>query len=118
MFSIEQIAKVAFDLNAAICRGLGDDSQPSWEGAADWQKESVIDGVEYHMRWPDALACSSHNNWLRKKYKDGWTYSEVKDPEKKTHPCLVEFDKLPIEQQLKDHVFRQAVHSLMELNNG
>jgi hypothetical protein len=29
----------------------------------------------------------------------------VKDPEAKTHPCLVPYDDLPEYQQLKDRVF-------------
>nr|WP_262568797.1 hypothetical protein [Endozoicomonas gorgoniicola] len=39
-------------------------------------------------------------------------YGEVKDPAKKEHPCVVPFSKLPVEQQAKDFLFRQVVHSL------
>lgn len=28
------------------------------------------------------------------------------------HPCLLTFDELPIEQQIKDHLFREIVHAL------
>lgn len=32
---------------------------------------------------------------MANKIADGWKYGEAKDPEAKTHPCLVPFDKLP-----------------------
>jgi hypothetical protein len=32
------------------------------------------------------------------KVKDGWVYGEVKDVEAKTHPCIVPFDALSVEQ--------------------
>ncbi len=110
----EQIAKVAHEINAAFCLAFGDDSQPSWEEAPDWQVDSAMNGVAFHKANPNAGASHSHENWLEEKRKDGWTYGEVKDPEKKEHPCMVPFDALPPEQQAKDYLFRQIVHSLID----
>lgn len=44
------------------------------------------------MANPDAGDAASHENWLRDKEKDGWTFGPVKDAEKKEHPCFVPFD--------------------------
>lgn len=38
-----------------------------------------------------------------------------KNPEKKTHPCIVPFEKLPKEQQTKDVLFMAVVRSFDEL---
>ena len=46
------------------------------------------------------------------KVADGWGYGETKDPEAKTHPCMVAFDQLPREQQAKDFIFRSIVHAM------
>jgi hypothetical protein len=43
---------------------------------------------------------------------EGWVYGETKDPVAKTHPCLVAYNDLPIEQQVKDHLFRAVVKAL------
>lgn len=58
--TIEQIAKTAHELNKAYCASLGDHSQPSWEDAPDWQKDSAIRGVQFHLNNPTAGPEASH----------------------------------------------------------
>lgn len=113
---IQSIAMVAHEVNRAYCQSLGDDSQPTWEDAPEWQKESAWQGVAFHIENPDAGPDASHVNWAKQKLRDGWKHGEVKDPEAKTHPCLVKFSELPQEQQAKDYLFRAVVHSM--LNGG
>ncbi len=110
--SIEYIAKVAHEINAAYCLSCDDDSQTSWEDAPDWQKLSAINGVKFHLENPDASASASHDAWLKEKIKSGWVYGVEKDQEKRTHPCIVPFEDLPQQQKAKDFLFRQVVHSL------
>jgi len=106
------IAKVAHEVNRAYCQALGDTSQPSWEDAPQWQKDSALLGVELHTSNPDAGVEDSHNSWMKQKVEDGWVYGREKDPVKKTHPCIVPYNQLPQHQQAKDYIFRQVVHSL------
>ena len=113
--SVEFIAKVAHELNKAFCASIGDDSQTEWDDAPQWQRDSAVNGVKFHIANPNASASSSHDNWMKEKVDDGWVYGEVKDPELKTHHCIVAFEDLPVEQQSKDFIFRQVVHSLKEL---
>lgn len=110
--TIDQVAKVAHEINKAYCISIGDESQPSWEDAPQWQKDSAIDGVFFHLNNPDAGPDASHNNWMNEKIQNGWKYGELKDPENKLHPCIVPFEMLPKEQQSKDYLFRAIVHSL------
>lgn len=113
MVANEAIARVAHEVNAAFCRAYGDDSQPSWNDAPQWQKDSAINGVIFHRENPDAGPEASHNSWMAEKEADGWVYGVEKDPGKKEHPCMVPFSELPPEQQAKDFLFRQVVHSLI-----
>jgi hypothetical protein len=83
-----------------------------WDDAPDWQRNSAIEGIKFHLQNPDAGDSVSHDNWMKQKIKEGWVYGEVKDPEKKTHPCIVPFDQLPEFQQKKDALFRAIVHAL------
>ena len=109
---IEDIAKITHEINKAYCESIGDTSQTEWENAPEWQKLSAVNGVQFHLSNPDANPELSHDNWLNEKIKDGWQWGEVKNAEKKEHPCLVPYHQLPAEQKSKDYLFRQVVHSL------
>lgn len=108
--NILQIAKVCHEANRAYCQAIGDDSQAPWEQAPDWQKESAVKGVEFHLSG-DHDPSASHQSWYDEKKADGWIYGPVKDVEKKEHPCMVAYSQLPKEQQAKDYIFRAVVHS-------
>ena len=111
--NIIAIARVAHEVNRAYCQSIGDDSQPQWRDAPEWQTSSAVNGVKFHIENVDALPSASHDSWLKQKEEEGWTYGPVKDPAKKEHPCYVPYDQLPTEQKAKDYIFRQIVHSLL-----
>jgi hypothetical protein len=113
--TIKGIAKACHEANRALCDALGDTSQVEWEKAPRWQQESAINGVQFNLDNPDAAASASHDSWLAEKERDGWKYGEVKDPEKKEHPCYVPYEELPKEQQAKDHLFKAVVAALSPL---
>ena len=109
---IQKIARVCHEANRAYCLSLGDNSQPLWEDAPEWQKESAKNGVQFRIDNPNSLPSDSHNNWLEEKRKEGWVYGEKKDADKKTHPCFVPYNELPIYQQVKDKLFQSIVDIL------
>jgi hypothetical protein len=113
--TLELIARMCHETNRAYCEAFGDTSQPTWESAPDWQKNSAIQGVLFHMEHPDAKPCDSHNSWLAEKARAGWKYGPVKDAEKKEHPCFVSYHDLPFEQQTKDHLFGAVCDTLLRL---
>lgn len=104
------IAMICHGINAAYCRSLGDDSQVIWDEAPQWQRDSVLAGVEMHLKNPDATPEDSHNSWLKQKELEGWKYGEVKDVEKKEHPCFLPYSELPQAQRSKDYLFKAVVH--------
>lgn len=108
----EQIAAVCHEANRAYCLALGDTNQVSWDCAPEWQKTSAIRGVQLHLDNPGAGPSASHKSWLAEKVATGWVYGEVKDPEARTHPCVVPFDELPEAQQKKDVLFTAIVRAL------
>lgn len=117
MNQIEQIAKTCHQVNKAFCESIGDFSQPDWKDAPEWQKQSALNGVEFHLSNPNSQPSDSHNNWLEEKFKSGWSYGPVKDHEKKEHPCMVEYDALPKAQQTKDLLFISVVRSFEDTTN-
>ena len=113
--TVEQAARICHELNRIYCQTIGDYSQPTWDTAPDWQRDSAINGVRFHLNNPGALPSHSHESWLAQKEIEGWVYGPVKDPEKKEHPCMVPYDELPLEQQVKDSLFSGTVKSLYDL---
>lgn len=111
---VEDIAAICHEANKQLCEAQRDFSQPSWEDAPDWQRESAIAGVEFHLSRDvrPVPPSASHENWLREKQAAGWKYGPTKDAEKKEHPCFVPYDQLPPAQQAKDHLFGAIVAAL------
>lgn len=113
--TVDQIARLCHEANKAYCAALGDHSQPAWEDAPQWQRDSAISGVHFILKNPDAGPSASHESWLEQKKADGWKYGPVKNPEAKEHPCFVPYDELPVEQKAKDYIFGAIVRTTMGL---
>src|ERR1700686_410244 len=107
-----KIAYVCHQANKAYCEMIGDFTQKSWDDAETWQRESAIKGVEFALANPDAPASAQHEAWFNDKAKDGWVHGVVKDASKKEHPCMVHYSELPVEQRLKDSLFKGIVQGL------
>jgi hypothetical protein len=110
--TVEQIAQVAHEINQAYCNSIGDNSQPNWSDAPDWQKSSAVNGVVFHLQNPEASPSASHESWLKQKTEEGWVYGPVKNSVLLQHPCCVPYDELPAEQKSKDYLFKQVIKSL------
>jgi hypothetical protein len=105
------IARVCHEANRAYCATIGDHSQKPWLECPDWQRDSAVKGVQFHLsgeRTPE----ESHESWLAVKIATGWKYGAVKDEEKKEHPCCVPYAELPEAQKKKDALFTAVVAAL------
>jgi hypothetical protein len=111
LVATDDIARVCHEANRAYCASLGDFSQPSWDDAPTWQRESAINGVRAHLK-SDLMPRESHELWLKEKADAGWSYGAVKDAVKKVHPCFVPYDELPEAQKRKDSLFSAIVAAL------
>ena len=116
IITVSDIARVCHEANRAYCVSLGDNSQPDWPTAPDWQKISAIKGVEFHLVYLsngiEPKPSASHDSWLAQKHSEGWKYGPVKDADKKEHPCFVPYEKLPVEQRIKDYIFAAIVEAI------
>jgi hypothetical protein len=106
------IAMVCHEANRVWCMSEGDYSQKHWNETEEWQRDSAIKGVEFRLNNPDAKHDAQHNAWMEEKINNGWVHGIIKDAEKKTHPCLVPFELLPLFQQKKDALFCAIVDAL------
>lgn len=112
---IERAARVCHEANRAYCESIGDNSQSDWEHAPEWQRSSAIKGVEFHVAHlavgEKPSPSASHESWLAEKREAGWVYGPTKDADKKTHPCFMPYDGLPLDQRMKDYIFAAIVEA-------
>ena len=116
--NVQSIAQVCHEANREYCRTIGDYSQEHWDRAEQWQRDSAIKGVEYAIANPNAPASAQHDSWLADKAADGWKFGPIKDAAKKEHPCFVPYSDLPVEQRLKDYLFKAVVGALSAVRQG
>ena len=112
---IDRAAYAAHEANRVLCLALGDDSQPKWADAPEWQKTSAVKGVHLIAANPSTTPEQSHQGWLDEKSATGWKYGPVKNPETKEHPCFVPYRELPENQRLKDEMFGLVVRAVLGL---
>lgn len=106
---LERMAEACHEINRSYQADIGEEQSPPWADAPKWQRDSAIKGVGFVLDKPDATFADQHAEWMATKEAEGWTYGETKDEKVKTHPCLVPYDELPGEQQVKDQLFRDTV---------
>jgi len=112
---IRAAARVAHEVNRAYCQVLGDDTQPSWDDADDWLRDSALIGVAAAISDREITPAAIHEQWKRKKLADGWVWGETKDPERKLHPCLVEsYADLPPSTRAKDVLFLASARAVAD----
>jgi hypothetical protein len=112
-YSAAQIAQVCHEANRglqAVHAVYGIPVAASWDEFPEDERAGVIAGVEHALGGasPDEL----HARWCEGKTADGWRYGPVKDNDAKTHPCLVAYDRLPVQQRDKDDLFAAVVDAL------
>lgn len=113
--SIETIAQASHEVNRAYCERLGDHSQPHWEAAPEWQRESVRQGVRGILEGRITTPQESHESWLEHKLRAGWKYGPAKDVGKREHPCIVPYALLREEQRAKGDLCHGVVGVLGRL---
>ncbi len=112
---LSTVAKMCHEVQRVWQHAIGEPINPPWKQAPEWMRETAMEGVYFHCQNPLASPAASHEAWMAKKLADGWKHGPVKNPETKEHPCIVAFDQLPREQQLKDYLFRGVVHVMLGL---
>ena len=111
------IAEVAYEVNRAYCESIGDTSQLPWDEAPDWQKEGAQKGVVFALDHLDAKTEDAYAAWVADKIAAGWSYGPVENAANKEHPGLVSYDRLRVEQRIKDHLFRAVVRVIAKINH-
>lgn len=108
------IAVICHEANRLYCQSIGDFSQLAWKDAPEWQQTSALMEVQSILNGGISTPKEAHDSWAVEKTRAGWVYGEAKDAKANppTHPCLVPYEDLPIDQQRKDALFFAIVNAL------
>lgn len=109
------VARVCHEAHRAYCISLGDLSNGPWDLLPDAAKAAVVAGVKAALADFSLTPAQCHSAWMNDKLAKGWKLGPMKAPDRLEHPCLVEFDKLPLEHQTKDVLFLGIVRVLASL---
>jgi hypothetical protein len=68
------------------------------------------------MELAEVLSRNTHEVWSANRIKDGWVYGEVRDDEKKHHPCLIPYDELSeVEKDYDRHTSLETLKLIVKL---
>lgn len=107
------VKRIAAACHAAIWfiqRSSGEHIAPSprLADAPEWAVESTEDSVRAVLGGATMEQLWQH--WAAARRAGGWVYGNVKDPARKTHPCLVDrYEQLSDREHFKDRVFTGLV---------
>jgi len=104
-YTDEQVARVTHAANSAL-QNIQGDPMPSttWDAERNEVRSAKIAGVAA-VRREGKFPRDLHAMWMDHMAGLGWVYGPEKDLERKTHPCMVPYQDLPVSQRHKDIVF-------------
>ena len=85
---------------------------PNWNKLTEEERKMEIDLAEevYHNHRTDVSdAPTVHRLWAFKYVSHGWTYGKKYDAKKKTHPNLVDYIDLVLEERKKVKIYIRAL---------
>lgn len=112
-FELDKITQAAHEVNRTWQQMLQEAVDQHWDLLSDKEKQIARNSV-IGVIVQDYGAEQTHDAWVAEKKSQGWTVGRVKDPTAKTHPCLVSWNELPIEQQAKDQLWVDTVRNFVK----
>jgi hypothetical protein len=70
-------------------------------------------GFRFMDREIDLMARMEHERWFEERTLESWSYGDVKDENRKTHPSLVPWEDLPKAEQEKNRNFIRDLPSIL-----
>ena len=111
-----EIAKIAHQANRDYCIKNQLVTPPKWDDLPEDIQTSIVAGVELVVSSPKITPGMLHQSWVDYKVKEGWKLGKEKDFDRKIHPNLVPYKKLPKVEQEKDRLFLRIVRGQIKSN--
>lgn len=110
---LEQIARVSYAAIKEYASTMGE-LLPEWRNLNYEDRMARISGVKFRAENSHLSPRKIHEKWCEEMIAAGWMYSPKTNPVAKVHSCLVDYDELPREQQIKDYLFSAIVNALTQ----
>lgn len=112
LYTDGQVAHVCHEANRALMLVNGDEHvSPHWEDIPEWWRASAIADVRDDR---GATPQQLHAEWMRRKVQAGWRYGPIRSEAIKTHPCMVEYHRLPPGERMKDALYLAIIAAMSQ----
>lgn len=108
-----KVAEACHEANRELQKLTGEEVNGSWDEISEDMRQSTLAGVV--EVWEGTTPEKLHQHWCMERMAAGWRWGPVKDPATKEHPCLVNYNQLPLEQKVKDILFQGIAKMGLEL---
>lgn len=109
---LDAISQVVHEALRAYVKTIDQPALPTWSRAPKWMREATKASVIFVLENTKSGPGAQHDQWCETKKASGWTYGKKKDGRRKTHPMLVPFAELALEEQAKDNLVNAIVRAL------
>ena len=106
---IDQIARTVHAANSVL-KKMNKEKPETYEEVSEDRKIKMKDAIKVVLE-QDTTPKQMHDVWLKNMKELGYKYGSKIDHDKKLHPCMVPYSKLPYAQKAKDDMFRAVILS-------
>jgi len=111
--AIWNIAKIVWEADKGFVEMASLIEVPHWEEAEDWQRDKVCSDVAYLLEYENAPESALHDIWVDAMREHGWKHGEKIDKEQHTHPHLLPYNELPIEEKIRNNLMWTLVRKFI-----
>lgn len=109
-----RIARVTHAANRVLTALFKDvPLQPIWKDTPKGMQEGNVDTIVEMMLDNSLTPEDLHDLWCNSMSAKGWTWGEVRDSEKKTHPGLKSWSECSEPTRIKGEMFHAVVYAML-----
>jgi hypothetical protein len=112
VLDVDEITKIIYEAIRLEAEWSGRSIVPEpWKKRDKAFRDQMIKVVEKYLKIGKLPTPEeAHNSWVKAYKKMGWKYGKKRDSVLKTHPNMVSFHDLPLDEQQKDAIFLAFVY--------
>lgn len=103
--SLQDVARLASAINTEFCDLMSDPVPLTFDELPPNAQHNMTTAVYRVVTGQIKTAEESHEQWVKSRKAEGWTYGKKKSNTDRTHPNLCPYLELPTAQQFKDELF-------------
>lgn len=113
-YTDEQVARIVHNLTVTIHEAVGESTPALWDDlpAGAWQRKDAMRQVRL-VRKHGLSAEDDHEAWRRAREKEGWTFGETFDAERKRNPRLIKWEALPFRDRARSLACFRVIRTLL-----